>query len=257
MGGDRPDYVLAKGELNGAQNTLTRNCLVRHWLLKTEPESFSIDDLAASPNRTTCWDGVRNYQARNFLRDDFRVGDRVLFYHSNASPPAVMGVAEVVGESYPDPTALDPRHHHYDPGATAENPRWVMVDVRLVEKFARPVSLDELRQQPSLARMELLRRGSRLSVQPVTAEEYAIVVGMGGKAPDTDEQASPTASTSKSKATSQRRGSQKNSAATHRPTTAAKSSRSQVSAASAKSKLARSTNDAGNSTSSRSRKPRS
>lgn len=152
---------------------------MRHWLLKTEPESFSIDDLAASPGRTTCWDGVRNYQARNFLRDDFRVGDRVLFYHSNAAPPAVMGVVEVVRESYSDPTALDPQHHHFDPGATVENPRWVMVDVRLVEKFARPVTLDELRERKELAGMELLRRGSRLSVQPVRPEEFAVIERLG------------------------------------------------------------------------------
>lgn len=230
---------------------------MRHWLLKTEPESFSIDDLAASPDRTTCWDGVRNYQARNFLRDDFRVGDRVLFYHSNASPPAVMGVAEVVGEAYPDPTALDPRHHHYDPGATVENPRWVMVDVRLIEKFTRPVSLDELRQQPGLAKMELLRRGSRLSVQPVTPEEYVIIVRMGGTADHVDEKASPNATTSKRKATSQRRSRHQTPATARQRATATKASRSRPGTMPAKANHARSTNDAESSTLSRSRKPRS
>lgn len=146
---------------------------MRHWLLKSEPDVFSIDDLAAAPDRTTYWDGVRNYQARNFLRDDFRLGDRVLFYHSNAAPPAVAGIAEVVREAYPDFTALDPQNPHYDPTATADEPRWVMVDIRLVEKFARPVTLDELRELPDLASMELLRRGSRLSVQPVRPAEFA------------------------------------------------------------------------------------
>jgi len=148
---------------------------VRYWLLKTEPEGFSIDDLAASPRQTTCWDGVRNYQARNSLRDDFRPGDKVLFYHSSIVPAAVVGLAEVVREGYPDPTAWDPDHKHFDPGATAENARWVMVDIRLVEKFDQPVTLDVLRAEPKLAKMELLRRGSRLSVQPVTPEEFKIV----------------------------------------------------------------------------------
>ncbi len=148
----------------------------RHWLLKTEPESFSITDLAESPKQTTYWDGVRNYQARNFMRDQMQVGDRVLFYHSNAEPPAVVGVAEVVSEAYPDHTAWDPTNHHYDPASTRENPVWQMIDVRFVEAFAEPLSLDLLRQAAGLEEMELLRKGSRLSVQPVSAEEFRIVL---------------------------------------------------------------------------------
>ncbi len=150
----------------------------RHWLLKTEPESFSIADLANSPGQTTFWDGVRNYQARNFLRDQMQVGDRVLFYHSNAEPPAVVGVAEVASEAYPDHTAWDPNHHHYDPASTKENPVWQMVDVRFVEAFDEPLGLDLLRLVAGLEAMELLRKGSRLSVQPVSADEFRIVLAL-------------------------------------------------------------------------------
>ncbi|MGC4006201.1 MAG: EVE domain-containing protein [Pirellulales bacterium] len=149
---------------------------MRYWLLKTEPESFSIRDLAAAPGRTTYWSGVRNYQARNTMRDDMRPGDGVLFYHSNADPAAVVGLATVVKPGYPDFTAWDPQDHHFDPAASPENPIWQMVDIRFEREFARPLSLDELRGVKGLETMELLRKGSRLSVQPVTADEYAIVV---------------------------------------------------------------------------------
>ncbi|MBX7166212.1 MAG: EVE domain-containing protein [Pirellulales bacterium] len=148
----------------------------RFWLLKTEPESYSIDDLAAAPRQTTCWDGVRNYQARNFIRDDMRAGDQVLFYHSSTDPPAVVGTAVVVREAYPDHTAWDPKDHHYDPKASAENPIWQMVDIRLEHKFAVPIALEVLRKTPSLKGMELLRRGSRLSVQPVSPAEFDAVL---------------------------------------------------------------------------------
>lgn len=147
----------------------------RYWLMKSEPRAFSIDDLARAPRRTTCWDGVRNYQARNFMRV-MRVGDRVLFYHSNAEPPAVVGVAEVVKEAYPDPTAFDPRDKHFDPNSNLAKPIWEMVDIRMVRKFRRPISLEELRRVPGLKQMELLRKGSRLSVQPVRPPEWAIIV---------------------------------------------------------------------------------
>lgn len=150
----------------------------RHWLLKTEPESFSITDLANSPGQTTFWDGVRNYQARNFMRDQMQVGDRVLFYHSNAEPPAVVGVAEVASEAYPDHTAWDPNHHHYDPASTKENPVWQMIDVRFVEAFDEPLGLDLLRLVAGLEAMELLRKGSRLSVQPVSVDEFRIVLAL-------------------------------------------------------------------------------
>lgn len=155
----------------------------RHWLLKTEPESFSIDDLKKAPKQTTFWDGVRNYQARNFLRDDFKQGDLVLYYHSNSDPSAIVGTATVVAEGYPDTTAFDESSHHFDPDSKVDNPRWFMVDIRFGEKFAKPLSLDDLRKVPGLSKMELLRKGSRLSVQPVTPEEYAIILKLAkGKA---------------------------------------------------------------------------
>ncbi|HWB01101.1 MAG TPA: EVE domain-containing protein [Pirellulales bacterium] len=153
----------------------------RYWLLKTEPSSFSIDDLAAAPKRTTCWSGVRNYQARNFMRDDMRVGDGVLFYHSNADPAAIVGTAKVVREAYADSTAWDPKDDHFDPKASPENPLWQMIDIQLDEIFAAPLALDFLRTVAELENMELLRRGSRLSVQPVTADEFRVVLKLAHK----------------------------------------------------------------------------
>ncbi len=153
---------------------------MKYWLLKTEPESFSIQDLQNAPDQTTFWDGVRNYQARNTLRDDMKVGDRVLFYHSNADPPAIVGTARVVREGYPDYTAWDESNHHYDPGSTPENPRWYMVDIQFEQAFDKPLGLHELKKVKSLAKMELLRKGSRLSVQPVTAAEFKQVLKLAG-----------------------------------------------------------------------------
>lgn len=150
----------------------------QYWLMKSEPDVFSVDDLAASPNRTTSWDGVRNYQARNFMRA-MKVGDQVLFYHSNAKPPSVVGIAEVVRTAYPDATQFDPQDPHYDPASTPEQPRWDLVDIRFMYKFAAPLSLDLLRGQPGLKGMELLRKGSRLSVQPVRKAEWNQVVRLG------------------------------------------------------------------------------
>ncbi len=154
----------------------------RYWLFKTEPEAFSFDDLLAAPGRTAGWDGVRNYQARNFLRDEVRAGDGVLVYHSNAEPTGVAGVAEVARAAYPDATAFDPAHDGYDPRSRPEAPVWVQVDVRAVERFPRVVALAELRAAPALAEMVVLRRGNRLSVTPVTAAEWRAVcrVGRGG-----------------------------------------------------------------------------
>jgi predicted RNA-binding protein with PUA-like domain len=137
---------------------------VRYWLFKSEPESFSIDDLERVG--TEPWDGIRNYQARNFLRDDVAVGDRILFYHSNAKPPGVVGLAEVASEAYPDPTAFDPAAKYFDPKSDPDAPTWMLVDVRHVETFPRMVSLDEIRSRPELADMVLVQR-SRLSIQPV------------------------------------------------------------------------------------------
>jgi predicted RNA-binding protein with PUA-like domain len=152
---------------------------VRYWLLKSEPKSFSIDHLARAPGGTTSWNGVRNYQARNLLRDDIHVGDGVIFYHSNANPAAAAGLADVVRTGYPDPTQFDGRSEYYDKAATPDNPRWFMIDVRFKEKFTRPLSLDELRDVPALNDMVLLRRGSRLSVQPVTPAEWKAIVSLG------------------------------------------------------------------------------
>lgn len=154
---------------------------IRYWLVKTEPEVYSIHDLAAEVRQTTYWDGVRNYQARNYLRDQMRVGDRVLVYHSNADPPAVVGTAVVVREGYPDFTAWDPKSPHYHPASTPDNPRWYMVDLRLEEIFERPLPLEELRKVPALAQMELLRKGSRLSVQPVRQEEFYAILKLASQ----------------------------------------------------------------------------
>jgi len=151
----------------------------RYWLMKSEPRVFSIEDLAESPTQTTCWDGVRNYQARNFMRA-MAEGDLVLFYHSNAEPPAVVGIAEVVRTAYPDATQFDKTSHHYDPASVPSAPRWEMVDIRYYEMFKPSLSLDRLRQEPKLKGMVLLRKGSRLSVQPVTAAEWAVVLKLAG-----------------------------------------------------------------------------
>jgi predicted RNA-binding protein with PUA-like domain len=154
---------------------------MRHWLLKTEPDVFSFDDLLRAPEQTAGWDGVRNYQARNFLRDGMKKGDRVLIYHSSTEPPAVVGIAEVAREAYPDPTQFDPSHDHYDAESAPGAPRWYQVDVKAVRKLPRPVPLPEIRQTKALARMPLVQRGQRLSVQPVAAEEYALLVKLGAK----------------------------------------------------------------------------
>lgn len=147
----------------------------RYWLMKSEPSVFSIDDLAASSKQTTCWDGVRNYQARNFMRE-MALGEQVLFYHSNADPPAVVGIAEVVKTAYADPTQFDKKNDHYDADSDPAQPRWDMVDIKFVRKFQASVTLDRLREEPKLKGMVLLRKGSRLSVQPVTQSEWQHIV---------------------------------------------------------------------------------
>lgn len=152
----------------------------QYWLMKSEPSAFSIDDLQRAPGRTTCWDGVRNYQARNYMRA-MRRGDQILLHHSSTDPPAVVGVAEVVREAYPDPTAFDRHDHHFDPKSSPAKPTWDMVDIRLVRKFASPIPLDLLKRVPGLRRMELLRRGSRLSVQPVRPDEWKSVLKLARK----------------------------------------------------------------------------
>jgi predicted RNA-binding protein with PUA-like domain len=150
----------------------------RYWLMKSEPETFSIQHLAKARNQTTFWDGVRNYQARNLLRE-MQVGDGVLFYHSSADPPGVAGLAVVAHAATPDPTQFDPKNDHCDPDSSPDEPRWYGVEVKLERIFPRFVPLDELRGVPALSKMVLLQR-SRLSVQPVTAEEWKAIVKLGG-----------------------------------------------------------------------------
>jgi predicted RNA-binding protein with PUA-like domain len=151
----------------------------KYWLVKTEPQSFSIQDLAAAKAKTTSWDGVRNYQARNYLRE-MKLGERLLLYHSSTEPPAIVGTAQVVRESYPDHTAWDQDDHHYDAASTPENPRWFMVDIRLDQIFDEPLPLQTLRGVSALKDMELLRKGSRLSVQPVRKAEFDAVLKLAG-----------------------------------------------------------------------------
>lgn len=150
------------------------------WLMKSEPGCFSIDDLRRRPNATEPWDGVRNYQARNFLRDVVKAGDGVLFYHSNCPVPAIVGLARVVRGGYPDHTALDPREKHFDAKATDENPIWYMIDVQYLRHLTNPISRDDLRLHPLLCNMGVLRKGNRLSVQPVTAEEWQAILDLSG-----------------------------------------------------------------------------
>jgi predicted RNA-binding protein with PUA-like domain len=154
---------------------------MRHWLLKTEPQSFSFDDLLGAPRKTTGWSGVRNYQARNLLRDELKKGDRVFIYHSSTEPPCVVGEAEVVREGYPDPTQFDAKDEHFDPGSSREAPRWFQVDVRAVRKLERPVTLALIRETPALKKMALVQRGQRLSVQPVAAPEYEAILSLAGE----------------------------------------------------------------------------
>ncbi|MGQ0666376.1 MAG: EVE domain-containing protein [Nitrospiraceae bacterium] len=149
----------------------------QYWLMKSEPSVFSLDDLMNAPARTTGWDGVRNYQARNFMRS-MSVGDQVLFYHSNADPPAVVGIAEVVTVAYADPTQFDGKNKHYDPASNPSSPRWDMVDIKYVRSFPRPLTLDELRRETRLKGMVLLQKGSRLSVQPVKVSEWMHILSL-------------------------------------------------------------------------------
>ncbi len=150
---------------------------MKHWLMKSEPATFSIDDLMNSPDGIDHWDGVRNYQARNFLRDEIQEGDRVLFYHSGRKP-SVVGTARVVRKGYPDHTAWDPQSGHFDPKSTPDNPIWYMVDIRFESKFETPIPLAALRRFPELAEMLLLKKGMRLSIQPVTRSEFEFIASL-------------------------------------------------------------------------------
>jgi predicted RNA-binding protein with PUA-like domain len=148
------------------------------WLMKTEPDVFGIDHLHKRPKQTEHWDGVRNYQARNMLRDQMQVGDQVFFYHSNCATPGIVGIARIVRAGYPDHTALDPESKYHDPKSAPDNPRWFMVDVKFERKFSRTITLDELKTHPALEDMLLLRRGNRLSVMPVSESQWQYILGL-------------------------------------------------------------------------------
>ncbi len=156
----------------------------RCWLFKSEPSSYSYDDLESEDDQTAEWDGVRNYQARNFIRDDMAVGDQVLFYHSNAKPPGVVGIARIVREGYPDTTAWDSNSRYYDPKSNPANPTWMMVDIKADRRLPRFISLNELKANPALVDMMVTKRGQRLSVQPVKPEEWAEVITMAERPED-------------------------------------------------------------------------
>lgn len=151
---------------------------MQYWLMKSEPSCFSIDDLIRSPEQTYYWDGVRNYQARNFMRDNMQIGDQVFFYHSNCKPPGIVGIAEVATNAYPDFTAFDPEHKHYDPSSTVDKPRWFMVDVHFVKKFPKIIPLDTLKQFHELAQMRLLQKGNRLSILPINKSEWDFIIDL-------------------------------------------------------------------------------
>lgn len=153
---------------------------MKYWLFKSEPSTFGIDDLAASPRRTTCWDGVRNYQARNFMRDEMSKGDLVLFYHSSCETPGAVGIAEVTRESYVDYTAFDPNDPHFDPKSSQDAPRWFMVDIRLKRKLKRVIALSELRKYENrqLKDFALLRKGNRLSIVPILKKQWEFILSL-------------------------------------------------------------------------------
>ncbi|HEY9031348.1 MAG TPA: EVE domain-containing protein [Kangiella sp.] len=151
---------------------------MNYWLMKSEPDVFGIEHLKALPKKTDHWDGVRNYQARNMMRDEMKKGDKVFFYHSNCKPPAIVGIMEVVKEGYPDHTAFDPDQKYYDPKSNPDNPRWYMVDVKHVRDLKREIPLDELKQYTELADMKLVQKGNRLSIMPVTKEEWDFILSI-------------------------------------------------------------------------------
>jgi predicted RNA-binding protein with PUA-like domain len=151
---------------------------MNHWLMKSEPDAFGIDDLIAKPNQTEHWDGVRNYQARNMMRDDMKLGDQVFFYHSSCKEIGVVGVMEVAAESYPDHTAFDSSSKYYDSKSSEEKPRWFMIDVKFVRKFGRTITLAQIKANPLLEDMRLITKGNRLSINPVTKDEWKAILDM-------------------------------------------------------------------------------
>ncbi len=151
---------------------------MNYWLMKSEPDVFGIQDLYQRPNQTEPWDGVRNYQARNMMRDAMKLGDQVFFYHSNCDEPGIVGIMEIAKEGYPDHTAFDPDDHHFDPKSDPANPRWIMVDVKFVRQFSRTIGLKELKARPELSNMAVVRPGNRLSVMPVSADEWGFILSL-------------------------------------------------------------------------------
>lgn len=151
---------------------------MQYWLMKSEPETFGIDHLIAMDGKTEHWDGIRNYQARNMMRDDMRKGDLIFFYHSNCTPPGIVGTMKVVKEAYPDHTAFDPKSNYYDPKSSPENPRWFMVDVKFQKKFKQMITLEQLRQEPALSSMKILQKGNRLSITPVSKTEWEYIMDL-------------------------------------------------------------------------------
>lgn len=154
---------------------------MKYWLFKSEPEEFGIDDLIKMPRKTEHWDGVRNYQARNMMRDEMKKGDQGFFYHSNCKEPGIVGIVEIVKEGYPDFTAFDKKDKHYDPKSDPDDPRWFMVDVKYVRKFKETITLNDLKEEKSLTDMPLVRRGNRLSVMPVSKKEWQHILKMEKK----------------------------------------------------------------------------
>ncbi|MDO9104351.1 MAG: EVE domain-containing protein [Methylovulum sp.] len=151
---------------------------MNYWLMKSEPDAFSIDDLYNKPDRTEHWDGVRNYQARNMMRDEMKRGDQVFFYHSNCVEPGIVGIMEVVKEGYPDFSAFDPDDKHFDPKSDPANPRWMMVDVSYVRTLSRTLTLKELKAKEALVDLPLVKRGNRLSIMPVSHEQWAFILAL-------------------------------------------------------------------------------
>jgi len=156
---------------------------MNYWLMKSEPTAFGIDDLKDMPNQTEHWDGVRNYQARNMMRDQMHIGDQVFFYHSNCKVPGIVGLMEVVREGYPDHTAFDPQSKYFDPKSDPEKPRWIMVDIKYTRHTSRVISLAELKDCEPLENMQLVRKGNRLSIMPVTAAEWTMILQLEGAVP--------------------------------------------------------------------------
>ena len=148
---------------------------MNYWLMKSEPDVFSFEDLKACIKQTEPWDGIRNYQARNFMRDDMQIGDLILFYHSNTNPPGVAGIAQVASKPYPDPTAFDKKSKYFDPKSDPKNPRWILVDVSFKADIVRQVSLEEMKSMPELVNMRALQRGNRLSIMPTTRSEFQAI----------------------------------------------------------------------------------